>query len=163
MVTRHKSSILSVVKKFDLFGPPELLEGEDPAAFAALHDRVYAALAPVNIIEDIFAHDFLLSEWENRRWRRHMSHQMNACAHHALQYVLSKHLDYDAYRQESEQALEDILNQYLPEEEAELLAHQWAVSETKAVDKVYELLTTHGWTWIASSMRPKARRRKRSH
>jgi hypothetical protein len=44
-----------------LFGQPNILEGEDAAAYNELRDRVRAAEKPVDILEEIFPTWFLQS------------------------------------------------------------------------------------------------------
>jgi hypothetical protein len=47
-----------------LFGEPQLLEGEDPAAYDELLARFRAAVKPVDIIEEMFIADVVALEWE---------------------------------------------------------------------------------------------------
>jgi hypothetical protein len=53
-----------------LFGPPPLLEGEDPEAYNRLLDRVTAAVKPRDIFEEIWVADIVHLTWEILRWRR---------------------------------------------------------------------------------------------
>src|ERR1700745_2760834 len=53
-----------------LFGPPPLLEGEDPEAYNRLLDRVTATLKPRDIFLEIWVADFVHLTWEILRWRR---------------------------------------------------------------------------------------------
>jgi hypothetical protein len=46
-----------------LFGPPPLLEGEDPAGFDELVGRVFDAIAPTDFIEMIWARDLVDITW----------------------------------------------------------------------------------------------------
>ena len=47
-----------------LFGPPQLLEGEDPATYDDLLGRVCAAIKPVDIIDEIFIADVVSLQWD---------------------------------------------------------------------------------------------------
>ena len=50
--------------------PPSLANGEDAAAYAQLAGRIRAAVAPANIIEEIFARDVADLTWDVVRLRR---------------------------------------------------------------------------------------------
>jgi hypothetical protein len=50
--------------------PPTLVNGEDAAAYAQLAARIRAAVAPVNIIEEIWARDVADLTWDVVRLRR---------------------------------------------------------------------------------------------
>ena len=52
-----------------IFGPPNLLTEEDPAAYELLRTRVLSKLNPPDIIEEMYAHDVTEFTWEIRRWR----------------------------------------------------------------------------------------------
>jgi hypothetical protein len=47
-----------------LFGPPQLLEGEDPAAYDELLGRVCAAVNPVDVIDEMLIADVVFLEWD---------------------------------------------------------------------------------------------------
>jgi hypothetical protein len=53
-----------------LFGPPPLLEGEDPEAYNRLLDGTAAAVKPRDIFEEIWVADIVQLTWEIFRWRR---------------------------------------------------------------------------------------------
>jgi hypothetical protein len=53
-----------------LFGPPPLLEGEDPEAYNQLLARVTATVKPRDILEEIWVADIVHLTWEILRWRR---------------------------------------------------------------------------------------------
>jgi hypothetical protein len=44
-------------QRWALFGPPQLLEGEDAAAYDQLLARICAAVKPVDVIDEIFIVD----------------------------------------------------------------------------------------------------------
>ena len=56
--------------RFRLFGQPQVLEGEDPAAYNELLARICDAINPADTIEEIFIADVVSSEWEVLRWTR---------------------------------------------------------------------------------------------
>jgi hypothetical protein len=51
-----------------LFGPPPILAGEDETAYDELMGCVYAALEPVDVIDEMLIADAVASEWEFLRW-----------------------------------------------------------------------------------------------
>jgi hypothetical protein len=50
--------------------PPSLANGEDAAAYAQLAARIRAAVAPANVIEEIWARDVADLTWDVVRLRR---------------------------------------------------------------------------------------------
>jgi hypothetical protein len=83
--------------RWTLFGQPQLLEGEDAAAYHQLHARICAVVQPVDIIEEIFIADVVSLEWEVLRWRRLKWSLIRALELEALQCFLAEQrdLDYD--------------------------------------------------------------------
>jgi hypothetical protein len=75
-------------KAVNLFGPPQLIDGEDSGAYEELHERVYLSLNPADIFEEIWVRDFVDLTWEILRWRRLKSSLMAASAFKGLQKVL---------------------------------------------------------------------------
>jgi hypothetical protein len=55
--TKSMISALARVQRLALFGPPLLLEGEDEAAYDELLGRIYAAVKPANVLEEMFVAD----------------------------------------------------------------------------------------------------------
>jgi hypothetical protein len=53
-----------------LFGPPPLIEGEDPAAYDELLVRISADVKPADILEDIWVRDVVDFTWEILSLRR---------------------------------------------------------------------------------------------
>jgi hypothetical protein len=49
--------------------PPPILGGEE-AAYDELIGRVYAAVKPVDVIDEMLIADLVASEWEFLRWSR---------------------------------------------------------------------------------------------
>jgi hypothetical protein len=63
-----------------LFGPPPLLAGEDETTYDELIGRVYAAIKPVDVIDEMLMADVVALEWELLRWRRLKASLLQACA-----------------------------------------------------------------------------------
>ena len=141
--TKSNASALAKVQRLTLFGSPQLVEGEDAAAYNELLGRVRAAIKPVDIIDEIFIDDFVSLEWEVLRWRRLKSSLLQMGGLKALENFLRKHLDYDQYRIFFEEDLTEILQENLEDQTegvARTLAHQCARNEPDAVDKVNQIL-----------------------
>ena len=58
------------VQRLALFGPPPLLEGEDPATYDQLLARICEAVQPVDIIYEMLIANAVSLEWEVLRYRR---------------------------------------------------------------------------------------------
>jgi hypothetical protein len=133
-----------------LFGEPQLLEGEDAAAYDELLARFRAAVKPVDIIEEMFIADVVALEWEVLRWRRLKLALIRARGLEALKSFLARNLDFDLYRDDFVHELTKLLQDNLPEGQekdfARTLAHQCAENEPKAVDEVEEFLNSGGET-----------------
>jgi hypothetical protein len=56
--------------------------------------RIYAAVKPLDIIDEIFIADVVFSEWDVLRWRRLKSSLIRARGLEALEDFLRKKLDY---------------------------------------------------------------------
>jgi len=131
------------VQRLAVFGPPLLLEGEDAAAYDELLARVCAAVKPADIIDEMFIADIVSLEWEALRGRRLKRSLIRARGLEALEYFLAKKLEYHLYSQRFADDLAEILQDNLPEDQADSaqpLADQCARNETDAVDKVNEVL-----------------------
>jgi len=63
-----------------LFGPPPILAGEEETAYDELMGRVYAAIKPVDVIDEMLIADVVASEWEFLRWSRLKLSLIQACA-----------------------------------------------------------------------------------
>ncbi len=131
-----------------LFGPPQLLEGEDAAAYDELLGRICAAVKPIDIIDEMFVADVIASEWEVLRWRRLKSSLIRAWGLDALEIFLRKKLDYDVYSEyfadDLAKTLHDKLSENQAEDFAQTLAHECARNEPDAVGKVNEILAGIG-------------------
>jgi hypothetical protein len=126
-----------------LFGPPQLLQGEDAAAYEELLSRVRAAVTPADIIDEIFIADVVSLEWEVLRWRRLKANLMQRRGLWALQEFLREHLDYDHYRKFFAEDLTEILQENRKDQTEDVSrtpAQKCAQNESDAVDKVNQIL-----------------------
>jgi hypothetical protein len=126
------------------FDEPLLLAGEDAALYRELHARIYAAVQPVDIVEEMLVADVMSLEWEVLRWRRLKTSLMRARGLEALETFLRQNLGYDAYRDRFVDFLVDILQESLPEDQAKTLAHNCALSEPEADNEVNKILNRTG-------------------
>jgi hypothetical protein len=142
--TKSNTSPLAKVQGLMLFGSPQLLEGEDAAAYDELLNRVGAAVKPVDIIDEMFIDDVVSLEWEVLRWRRLKSSLMRTRGLAALEQFLSNHLDYDQYRKyfadELTEILQNNLTEDLTKDGAQTLAQKCARNDPDADDKVNQIL-----------------------
>jgi hypothetical protein len=130
-----------------LFGQPLLLEGEDGAAYDELLARIWAAVEPADIIDEMFTVDVVSLEWEVLRWRRLKLSMIRKCAIEKLEGFLREELHYHLYRDYFVGDLADILEGNLPKEQANFartLAQQCGRNEKAAVDKVNKILDIAG-------------------
>ena len=130
-----------------LFGPPPLIEGEDAAAYDQLLAGIFAAVKPVDVIDEMFTADVVSLEWEVLRLRRLKWSLIQAPALEALENFLGGNLDCDLYSEHFADNLAEILQDNLPEDQAEdaqTLARECAQSEADAVDKVKKILFVIG-------------------
>jgi hypothetical protein len=139
---KSKSAILAPGRS-TLFGEPLLLEGEDAAAYDELLARVYAAVKPADIIDEMLIADVVALEWEVLRWRRVNLGLIRARILKELKCFLNENLDFNLYRDDFIEDLTETLQDNVPQGEknfAQTLAHQCAENQPQAVDKVKEIL-----------------------
>jgi hypothetical protein len=132
------------------FGPPQLLEGEDAAAYDELHARIYAAVKPVDVIDEMFIADAVSLEWEVLRWRRLKFTMIRKRVIKALKDVLTDKLPPHLFEDYFAEDLTDVLQEHLPKDEAEKaqpLAHAFIRDEPSAMDKVNEVFDEVGRDW----------------
>ena len=137
----RKSKKTGPTERRALFGPPLLLQGEDPAAYDELLARVNAAVQPVNIIEEILINDFVFLEWEVLRGRRLKWSVMQAIGRKALQEFLVKQLEsnYALHEEHFKYYLAEIFRNNLPEDQvdsAERLAAECLRLSRKHADEI---------------------------
>src|SRR5262245_23401657 len=85
--------------RLNLFGPPPLIEGEDPAAYDDLLVQISAAVKPADILEDIWVRDIVDFTWEIFSLRRLKANLMTATRYKGVEAVLQPiigYLDADA-------------------------------------------------------------------
>jgi hypothetical protein len=121
---RVLSSAPAPTRRLALFGPPPLIEGEDPAAYDDLLTRISGALKPADILEDIWVRDVVDLTWEVLRLRRLKANLMAATAYQGLRTILEPLIQEGAG--------------YLPEE--------WALRIPSAVKQVERILKSAGLT-----------------
>jgi hypothetical protein len=128
------------VQRLALFGPPPLLAGEDADKYDELLARMCAAVNPVDVIDEMFVADMIFLQWEILRLRRLKLSLLMESEQEAVKSFLSKKMDFELYAEIFVENLAQILEESLPEDQAQKLALQCAKSEPDAVEKVKELL-----------------------
>ena len=71
-----------------ILGPPALLEGEDASLYSALTAQMRSAVAPKDVLEEIWVRDVVDLVWEGIRLKRMKSQLMQVCAHEGLKKIL---------------------------------------------------------------------------
>jgi hypothetical protein len=77
----------------EILGPPPILESESLDSYNALHDRVRSAVAPADVIEELWVRDVVDLSWRVLRLRRMKSKLFAAKAHQGLKAILAPHFD----------------------------------------------------------------------
>jgi hypothetical protein len=93
----------------------------------------------------MFIADVVSLEWDVLRWRRLKWSSLQWITHKVLAGFLAKHLDYNLYLEDFADSLAQILQDNLPEEQADsaqTLARECARNEAAAVDKVNKFLSS---------------------
>jgi hypothetical protein len=130
-------------RRLALFGPPALLEGEDAATYDQILARICVTVKPVDIIDEMHIADAVYSEWEVLRYHRWKRSLIQELGRELLRGFLAEHLDYDLYSEHFADDLAEILEDNLPEDQAEsaqTLACKCPRNETDAVEKVRQVL-----------------------
>jgi hypothetical protein len=104
-----------------------VLDGEDAGAYDALYGHIRTAVAPRDVLEEIWARDVIDNLWETLRLRRLKVRFMRASAHEGLASLLRP-------------LRNDILNFGLDRS----LADRWAGRERAAINEVDGLLEQAG-------------------
>ena len=147
--SESKSMTPAPARRFRLFGQPQVLEGEDAAAYEELLARICAAVKPADIVDEMFIADVVSSEWEVLRWRRLNVSLIRAFALKELETFLVKQLEsnYVLHAKHFESYLAKILQNNLPEDQAdsaEMLAAECAPPTDEADAKLDEVLRSIG-------------------
>ena len=140
-------SVPKRAQRLALFGPPPLIEGEDAAAYDQLLARIFAAVKPVDVIDEMFTADVVFLEWEVLRLRRLKWSLIRARGLQALEDFWGENLDYDLYSENFADDLAEILQENLPEDrakDAHTLARECAQNEADAIAKVTKFLAGIG-------------------
>ena len=163
--SKTKAVTPATTPRSTLFGQPQLLEGEDAAAYHQLSARICAAVEPVDIIDEMFVADVVFLEWEVLRWRRLKSSLIRARGLEALESFLDEQLDsdFDLYSEHFADYLAETLQDNLPEDQADsaqALAHACARNEPDADAKVNKMLaginlTVHDLLRVARARKAK--------
>jgi hypothetical protein len=124
-------------QRLTLFGPPPLLEGEDAAAYDQLLERIYAAVQPGDILEEIFTNDVVSLAWEILRWRRLKSSLLQTRGLEALKSFLFEQFGLSIVPM-NDDAKHAELNK------VNKLMQDYARREPDAVAEINELLTDAG-------------------
>jgi hypothetical protein len=103
-----------------VFGPPPLIEGEDPRAYHKLRTRIATFIRPADILENILARTVVDSTWDEFRYLRMKTDLMRVCAHEGLERVF----------------------QPLTVGGAQNLAYGWAARDPGAVERVKQILAS---------------------
>jgi len=136
-------------QRLALFGPPPLIEGEDAAAYDQLLARIFAAVKPVDVIDEMFTSDIVSLEWEVLRWRRLKSSLIQARGRKVLQNFLEEQLKSNSalHEEHFKDYLAKILKDNLPEDQAdsaEMLAAKCSPNDSDADDELCEILDSIG-------------------
>jgi hypothetical protein len=147
--SKSKSMTPAPARRFRLFGQPQILEGEDAAAYDELLARICDAIKPVDTIEEMFIADVVSLEWEVLRWRRLKWTLVQATGLNALERFLVKQLEanYALHEEHFERYLAEILRNNPPEDQAdsaEMLAAECAPNTDEAGTKLDEVLCSIG-------------------
>jgi hypothetical protein len=106
-----------------LFGAPPLIDGEDAAAYEGLLERVADAVAPADVLEEMWVRDVVDLAWEALRLRRLKATLLTAAAHQGVDAVLTPLIGYRSIA----------------------LSNRWAAREHDAVTQVDGLMAAAGF------------------
>jgi hypothetical protein len=132
-----------IPRRSALFGRPLLLPGEAAAAYDGLFAGIYAAVKPLDALQEMLVADVVALEWEVLRWRRLKSTLLRACQREALEEFLRARLDYDLYAEDFADDLANTLKNNMPRDKADIaeqLAHACARNDPDANKQVGEIL-----------------------
>lgn len=84
----HTPSTKSQMRDLAFLGAPPLIPGEDVAAYEQLLTLVFGELQPADILEAIWAREYVDLQWEIDRYRRVKANLINGAKQEALVNVL---------------------------------------------------------------------------
>lgn len=136
------------LSKLPFFGPPPLLQGEDPARYNDLLAQVSGHLKPRDLFEEIWTREITDLIWEGLRWRRDLVSFLETQLPKVLEQVLQPALEHEAettpapgksFTARIAAAVQRMTG------EPELL-RRWFQGDAKALERVNGLLATTGLT-----------------
>jgi hypothetical protein len=118
--------------------PPALLAGEDRRAYDDLHLRVFGAVMPSDLFEELWSHDIIDRTWQVLRWRRLQVALIALKMKEALVLLIYEPLKKSIMEKDNCEVL------MYTREDAEELVQKWATGDQSAVKQVEELLSSVG-------------------
>ena len=123
------------------FGERPLIQGEDAAVYDELLGRLWAAVKPLDVIEELYVSDLADLQWEVWRWRRLKTSLIQEHALRSLKNFLEVELDDEVCSDYFVDLLETTLLQHnYPEDEARKLAQRCDRNESDAVEEAETFL-----------------------
>jgi hypothetical protein len=89
----------------EILGPPPILERESLDSYNALHDRVRSAVAPADVIEELWVRDVADLSWDVLRLRRLKSKIFATQAYRGVKAILSPRFDHSHQHASQQHAL----------------------------------------------------------
>jgi hypothetical protein len=120
----------------EISAAPRLVQGEDQADFDKLHRDIHDSVLQRDPIEEIFADDTVLEQWEIMRWRRVNSTSHRQVRPHALKKFLRSHI-YVGFEETAALLLQR--NLLVGEDVDEELAEWYADNPSEAIEAVREI------------------------
>jgi hypothetical protein len=114
--------------KPDLFGPPALVPGEDPALYEAARAAFCPALEPKDALEELSARDIADLSWEKLRMDRLKANFLRVAASEGVEKILK------------------LLTPSVSYASSKDLGRRWTLREPKALKEVADLLAPAGLT-----------------
>jgi hypothetical protein len=143
-VKKSRSNPDKSALNLSLFGPPQLLQGENPEEYAELLARITAAAKPLDAIGEIFVDDVTRLQWEILRWQRLKTNLIKIATSKALESFLAENIWFDLYRAKFEQDLTERLAVGFPDDHgsrlAADLARRCADDEAVAIEEAKRIL-----------------------
>src|SRR5690348_10983120 len=81
------------------FSAPVLLDGEDPAAYAALRDDFLDCVKPQDIFEQAYLRGIIDVQWDIMRWRRLLAALLNSEKHAAVRDIFGPIIGFEKARE----------------------------------------------------------------
>ena len=143
--TRPNKTAEPSESNLELFGPPQLLHGEDIEQYEELLGRIRNAVKPLDVIEEMFVHDIMRLKWDILRWQRIKTSCLNEATMKALSEFASTSIGFEFYRSKFQEELAEALVAGFPSDKTEKLARDLAArcadEELMAIDKAQDILS----------------------